>query len=43
MTGAIAAMIKLFPYLIGMRLVTGTIDIAVHAIKLKITKSQGPQ
>lgn len=37
---SIAVIIKLIPYLVTLRAITGTIDIAVHAIKVRISKQQ---
>lgn len=36
-TAAVASFIKIIPWLIGMRIATGIIDVGVHTIKLKIS------
>lgn len=35
-TAAYALFIKMLPYVLGMRIVSGMVDICVHAIKCKI-------
>jgi len=41
MTGAgiVALFVKMVPYVVGMRVVTGFVDVGVHWAKLKISKS----
>lgn len=36
-TATVAAFIKMIPWLIGLRVATGIIDVGVHTVKIKIS------
>jgi hypothetical protein len=38
-TAFIAVFVKMFPYMVAAKVIGGAVDIAVHAVKHKISKS----
>lgn len=40
-SATIALLVKMVPYVIGMRVIGGVVDIGVHAAKVKIGKVKG--